>query len=205
MPSPLHTNCSGRYTGLVIIPEGYGQATFLHTGSGAPFGAACTLGFINGGDDTAAQAAEDWALSWSFWITPHLSSVINFAGCLVKLGPNDTGASALHPAADPGDQASTGVSPAVCYLIRKNTLFGGRQGRGRMFLPGPIETTVGPGGDVPSATITSLTTAFGNFFDSAVGRSQQPQLLHDSGLAPYPITGFSVDPRVATQRRRNRR
>jgi hypothetical protein len=98
------------------------------------------------------------------------------------------------------------------YLIHKRTAFGGRPGRGRMYLPGVDEGRADNTGVIPSATQSSFNTALATWLTTLAGKTNITGmwLLHDdqgagAGLSAYPITGLQLDPVIATQRRRLRR
>lgn len=189
----------------MIIPAGFGQANFLFGGISAPLGAAVTLAFSNDDGASALEVAENLGSMFAVRITPNLSSGITQTGCLVKLGPNATGPSAFEAFAALGTQAAAGLTPAVAYLVRKNTALGGREGRGRMFIPGGVESALDNSGNVISGTLAGLQAAFNNLFADMVAGFVPPVLLHNSATVPTDITSFSVDSRAATQRRRQRK
>jgi hypothetical protein len=105
----------------------------------------------------------------------------------------------------------TGVNQAsanTAYLVHKNTAFGGRTGRGRCYIPGVVEASVGPDGDLLDATQTAITTDFQAWRTEIIALDLVPVVLHGPGhgaLAPRPITSFACDGFAATQRRRMRR
>lgn len=102
----------------------------------------------------------------------------------------------------------TGVAPPnVALLVRKNTVYGGRKYRGRMFWPGILTgSEINPDGTIASATVTALQTHFNALYaDCAAGAGSRMQLLHNDGTtAPTDLASFTVQPVCATQRRRLR-
>jgi hypothetical protein len=110
----------------------------------------------------------------------------------------DTGYSAAGGNSDPG------TSPNVAYLVKKNTGVGGRKNRGRMYVPGCVETKVDSAGIV---TPTFQATLQGNFTDwqeAAAVANFTMQILHNSVVDPTVVTSLFVESTVATQRRRLR-
>lgn len=130
-----------------------------------------------------------------------------------------------------GGSAGTTFPPNVALLVRKHTNRGGRRGRGRWFVPGIVETLADNDGSVPSASIASWNTALDAYrtdLGGALlsGSPVEPLLFHNNstttttttgpgsktititegaaGPAPDVITDFTVDTKVATQRRRLR-
>lgn len=194
---------------MVAIPTGFAQVNFLFGGAALPNGAEVTLAVESTGTvDTPAELAEFMANGWSSTILTGQSSNVTFLGTRVKFGPNETGPSAEFALSSPGGAASTTVSPNTAYLVRKITAQGGRAGRGRMYVPGPNETTVNAAGQVEPATLTAQQGLWDEFYDEMTSLDVQPVLLHgpEAPLSvPTPITSFQVDSVVATQRRRLRR
>lgn len=102
----------------------------------------------------------------------------------------------------------TGMCPPnTAILIKKLTNSAGRKNRGRMYVPGTPESITDNVGDIGSSNETGFNTALGLFFNQLilVPNVLGLVLLHSDDLdAPTPITGFKVDRKVATQRRRLR-
>lgn len=208
---------------MSTIPAGFGQVTFTFNGSGVPTGAAVTLGFEVGGGVNAAIAATDFKTNWQTNMMPPLVQNTGLASVLVKLGPNDTGPSAIVASTVAGSDLSAQAPANVAYLIHKTTNEGGRRGRGRMYLPGVDETEVDQGGNVSAGKVTALQAAINAFHTQAIADGCVPYLLHEPeqvwvlvngqpkrqsvGAAPAPteIQTFPVATVVATQRRRQRR
>lgn len=200
----------------MIIPNGFGQATLLFTGINIPNGAAITWGFADVADDGADAAAEQFFDAWGAEVMTSVSSGVHLTGCLAKLGPNDTGPSALFTGDTAGSLSADSAPPNVAYLIRKNTALGGRRGRGRCYQPGITEAGLFSDGVIASATLAAIQSDADSFFSGMSVVGYPLYLLHaDSvdengepipGTAPPPtlITSLTVDPRVATQRRRLR-
>lgn len=192
------------------IPTGFAQVNFRFTGSNLPQGAEMTLGVdldLLGGQ-TPTDIGE---LVRDEWVAANIDScylnTMTMSSVLVKFGPNATGPSAVVSATAVGTATGESVPPNVAGLIRKNTGFGGRTGRGRMYLPGLPDNQVQEDGDLTPTWLTSLETVFGDFYVNLLAANCPPVLLHAPGSpvgAPMPLTGFTVDPKVATQRGRLR-
>lgn len=124
----------------------------------------------------------------------------------VKLGPSLTGPSAVAPI---GVGSLTGdlVSPNVAVLVRKLTASGGRAGRGRFYWPFIQEAAVDSSGAIGSSTLDLYQGVFTAFRNALEANDVPPVLLHGAAspiTEPSSITAFTVDGRVATQRRRLR-
>lgn len=106
--------------------------------------------------------------------------------------------------ADAGTGSAAACPQNVAVLIKKQTALGGRHGRGRTFWPGIPEGQVNSAGVIGSTALGDWQDA-ANFLEAFTDPFGPPVLLHvDASITPTPITGFLVDGRVATQRRRLR-
>lgn len=193
----------------MIIPDGFAQINAIHTGAGVPTGAEWTLGVgldtFTGTPNDLAKAFEVWLLASALYV--QVSASVTMTAVLVKFGPNATGPSSLEPANQPGTDSSEST-PAPSFLIHKNTDDGGRAGRGRFYLPGVPEIDVEIGGALSSGKATAVNTALGILKSEMEADGVIPMVLHGAGSplsTPSPITSFSCDARIATQRRRLRR
>jgi len=190
------------------IPVSYAQANFIYTGNAVPNGAQWTLGLdISASAGTPALVAADLETEYiASGIAANLSNDANLTSILVKFGPDATGPSAIE-AANVLATGGTGGVPNTAFLVRKDTALGGKAGRGRMFLPSVPEASVLQSGVLNSGVVTALQADMDSFFAGLASQGLVPVLLHgDSSplTTPTPITGFSVQSVVATQRRRLR-
>jgi hypothetical protein len=192
------------------IPAGYGQANIVFTGGAVPQGAEVTFGFMPTGlnvGDAARSALTIGNQLGTSTIMANLSSLVVATAVRVKLGPNLDGPYHERIINIPGSIVSSTVTPNVAVLVRKNTVLGGRRNRGRFYWPGLRETDVDEAGFVLTTRRTDLQADFDAFLSGLTLADITPVVLHGEAqgeLAPVPIASFSVDPRVATQRRRLR-
>lgn len=192
----------------MLIPGGYGQVNLKFTGASLPFGAQMTWGFQDVlGDDAAAEATL-FANMWDAALLDSLQcTTCVLTSVLVKHGPNATGDSAEVGTSKPGLEVGVGTSPQVALLIRKNTATGGRQGRGRMYMPGLPEIHVETSGTYDATQRAAAQTRFTDFLGDLEAAGLPMVLLHagpGSEPEPFNVLSLTVDSRVATQRRRNR-
>jgi hypothetical protein len=101
---------------------------------------------------------------------------------------------------------STAFSPPqVSFLVKKRSAVGGRKNRGRVFIPHVRESVVDFRGDVESSYRSGCQDAFDDFV-TAVGAAIEVTddvILHTNPAdTPTPITSYSWESKVATQRRR---
>lgn len=189
----------------MIIPVGFSQATLNFAGNGLANPGAVVFGMDQGGGADPDTVAEQVYGAFEATILTQLTDDITLTSCLVKFGPNTTGPSAEFAAAAIGGIGGAGSPSNAAYLVRKNTSLGGRQGRGRMYLPGVAESTTGSDGAIDPGTrdiIQDEVTTFGNLLVLA---SIPMVLLHTDATAPTPVTTLVLQGRIATQRRRLRR
>lgn len=189
----------------MIIPVTYAQVSHFFTGVGAPTGAAVTYGVdVSTVTDLSAVLTAVKNI-WDAEIMPFVSDSVTHSETLVKFGPNDTGASGTIASGAVGGDASDQGSPAVAFLIQKRTVLGGREGRGRIYLPGVPEAAIDPDGSIDGGKVTQLQTAFDDFQAALATATIDAYLLHNSATLPTPITAWNVAATAATQRRRLRR
>jgi len=193
----------------VLIPDGYAQLNFLFSGSALPYPAEVTLGVgvaeFPGGPEVAAEEAGD---IWAARISPQQNESTILTGVLCKFGPNSTGPAAEVANGTVGTLGGSGVVPNTSVLIKKITSTGGRQGQGRMFMPGYVEEKILSNGLITGANLTALQTAFDNFHADLIAADLIPVLLSAEGSpnpVPRTVSGFQVQSLVATQRRRMRK
>jgi hypothetical protein len=114
---------------------------------------------------------------------------------------------------DSGSETGAMPPPSVSLLVKKSTNLGGRQGRGRCFIPWVVqEAGVNDIGNLDGGTLSArqadATAWFEDLEDNGVTAENTPvYLLHDEplvGPAPAPtiVVGLTVDQLVANQRRR---
>ncbi len=150
--------------------------------------------------------AEEHADLWlSEFPAGNMSSGWTFLGAVLRVG-QPSGPPVVLEA--PRSVTGTGTDPVppnnCALLVRKQSTLGGRQGRGRFYVPltSTNENLVDARGMINTAHVAALQGAWDNLYDG-----MDPVLLHDStspAQNPTPITKFVVDRQIATQRKRMR-
>lgn len=189
----------------MIIPPGYAHVTHVFEGANLPYGAVTTYGVENQLPTFAEAMANNLHDDFVTRIMPRLPTEVSIVETRVKFGPNDTGAAAIYADVDAGSSVGSVASSQVAWLVRKRSSLGGRQGRGRMYLPGVRESEIGSNGAIASADVTAWDTALLNFLTDLEAAQTPMVILHNDGLTPTPVTSLSMDSTIATQRRRLRR
>lgn len=164
--------------------------------------------FVNG---TGVAAANDLFTKWSTEMKSSVTPELTFVRCelLRKAGDgfiewNSTATTVV------GSSSGAALPPNVAALIHKSTDRGGRSGKGRAFLPGLSEGAVDSAGNISAAFITQINGDLDSAFTALASSVyvDELKLWHQESISNPTgdsITGLSIDPKVATQRRRLRR
>lgn len=193
----------------MTIPAGFGQINWLLTGASLPTGAQVTMGIdVSGTTDSPADVAAFAITQWDDHFAPSIVDGYTLSGCLVKFGPEATGPSATVGTTVGGEAPGLPATPNCAYLAQKLTAFGGKAGKGRMYIPGVPEPQMDGAGNLDGTWRANLQTAL-NLSLAAFDTANVPWvLLHQAGSplsVPTPITSITVASRIATQRQRLRR
>jgi hypothetical protein len=195
----------------LVIPPGFADLAYEIRNDGDPDPWYVTCGIDLG--DTDNIPALGIALLGGFTTIMDLlnGSSQNTA---VKITVGQDGASPVRytiPRVGPGGVGGSGSAklPQNCAaLVRKNTALGGRQHRGRLFLPNVLdEGEVSHVGLIAAPMMTALTTKVDLWFDTF--EDTPMVILHNNvGVGdtpdPTPVTSLTCDNVVSTQRRRLR-
>lgn len=202
----------------VNIPPGWGVCAWGFECLGRPRNYAITCGFqpaSSGGDPNDFAAALDAA----FTLTgapagdpANMLSTYRYLGTTVTYMTDTGPLPGAHSHVVSGTAGAGGMPPNAAYLVRKVTGRGGRQGRGRMYVPpfNMSELGVNSAGIIDPSVITALTAQFLAWRAGAATGGVPLYLLHGDNKAgtidaPDVITDVFVEAQVATQRRRLRK
>jgi hypothetical protein len=190
------------------IPLGCAQVNLKFTGFAAPRGAQMTFGVdtvaLTGAVEVAEAALEAVRLSQ---FIRKLCIGISLTAVHVKMGPNLTGEMIEIPATLKGEVDQRALTPNTAILVRKSTTQGGRMNQGRFYIPGYTESGVDDAGVVLPGDVTLLQLTMDALITHLQTLEIPMVLLHgkSDGLGlPLAVTKLSVQPLVATQRRRLR-
>lgn len=191
----------------MTIPIGFAQAAYqMGSNAGGDWTAVVTIGLdVTGQSTTDALYAEAIFDAFANNILDVVSSDARVNGVTIKYGPDATGRTIEHNELVVGGVGTTGMPPNVAFLARKLTGVGGRQGRGRMFVPGVPEASVDSNGALGGTPLANFQTACTAFFNDLTSADAPPVVLHGDALPPTDMTSIVALPVVATQRRRLRR
>lgn len=114
---------------------------------------------------------------------------------------SDEGTSSL-----PGPRSDEVEAPAVAMLVQKRTGLGGRRNRGRNFWPFMLgQSDLTEAGALLPIPLADSQTAAGSFLLALEAAGVPMVLLHRGSSDATDVIAYTVDPRAATQRRRQRR
>jgi hypothetical protein len=207
---------------VVNLPSGFYQATIRMVGAAVPRGAAVVFGGLVPTTGTPTPTTVGNSVKTAFTTGTGIYSPggafttqMTIVDVLVKFGPLDIGPSAVTSiGAQAGLAGGDPVAPNTSVLVSKFTALGGHVGRGRMFLPGFVESGVGAGGLISGAQVSALQSAVDFTYNTLISQGCPMYLLHrydpagtppTSPRAPSAVTSMSVSGLVATQRNRLRR
>lgn len=201
----------------VQIPTGFAAISYAFKHTLDPDLWWTTMGNDVDQYDGDLQAIGNKALqAWWGPFQKQLSTSVSLLGVQVKLGDDSSSPPlAFIPFVGSGTNTSSKLPQNCALLVKKQSAQGGRQHRGRMFLPGILtEEEVDAVGTISDANFTSLSTDatvfFGNLnIDAPEAGPPMPMvILHntppDPAPLPTPVTHLTVDRRISTQRRRLR-
>lgn len=141
-------------------------------------------------------------------ITPAVNLLTNWTfngvSCYLQDDLGQVVGHANHPISG-GTGATSSLPQNCCTLIKKLTASAGRRNQGRFYCP-PFnlgEADVTQSGAILSARAAVIQGDWDAFYDRLVTSELAPVLFHSTGPST-PITSFSLDPVIATQRRRLR-
>jgi hypothetical protein len=195
---------------MLVIPPGFGLLSYNFTLLGDPEPMFTTIGVdvafgAVGPQDKVNQKADAWMNATT---TAQIAAGYTFIGCTIRATQGPLTAGGVYEA--PRSKAGTGGAVALpnnCSLLyKKFTARAGRNGRGRMFIPPYIggEGVIDQTGVITESVRLSIEDYLGLAMpgDDFVLLHSQPPV--GPALPPDPITGFALDRRIATQRRRLR-
>lgn len=198
------------------VLDGFAEATMIWKATTAPQQMTVSVGILDadpGGPRTAAAVAD---LMYTVFTTGGHPGAANamiddyqFLGVSVAVGSPTGDIVGQHLATINGSVTDSCVPSNCALLVAKNTALGGRRFRGRFFAPPSFlnEGAVDQSGNIVAANVTALQTQWDAVRSGMVAVQLEPMLFHQgaSAPAPTPITSFTVQSQIATQRRRMRR
>lgn len=202
----------------LIIPPGFGQVAWQWELTGDPERVVVTCGVdlasAGGGFQASCDHARD--LMAATFNAGDFSNQYTFRGAILRVGQDGAPPLIFESSITQPGTFTGAVLPQNCaLLVRKLTASAGRRNRGRMYFP-PIpmgEGSIDAVGTIDSSARTAAQTKFTALRTAMLAGGAiaiPPVILHSSEvgetvLSPTPVTSFSLDSKIATQRRRLRR
>lgn len=190
----------------LVIPPGHFNVSFQFTQAGSGQKAAFTCG-VAGPDPINHAEAEEWSEAWRLAVLPLMTADWVHDKVTWSSGAGTVKEQFLN---SPGQDQSAALIGAVAILVHKRTALPGRQGRGRMFIPGPGEGAVDGVGNLTAGRLNDWQGAINAVALAQLGNAYDAVLLHNQIAggpvppAPTPITDMQVSPKCGIQRRRLR-
>lgn len=201
-----------------LVTDKHVRLTFSFSGSNLPYRAMTAFEFVR----LDAMDPLDWMLAARQPILSacsDLHQLVSANDCVlsnltVKLGPEDAGPTMDIPVGVEGENGANACPPNVALLIRKLVPTVSGRLNGRSFYPSISEGNVANDGSIPTPALGPYQDAFDGFFTAMTeelpdGPNLEPVVFgggEDAGpVSTRQVTRFSVQPRVATRRRRLRR
>lgn len=200
------------------VPPGYDDVTWVFTCSGSTKEVTWSCGYKwNSSPPTPAETAEDiYTWSTDTGTSPFKASLMlqdwAFEGVSVSRGTSTGPLVGQYFAHLQGTAGQLSVPMNSAILMRKNSASGGRAYRGRAFLP-PIwvgEAHIDVGGNIEGAYVASVQSYMDNLFERPSSETLGGKwflyhtILDGVSLGPTELTSWSVQSKIATQRRRLR-
>lgn len=194
------------------LPIGYMQLNFKIEllGKAAPY--VFTMGAFNNPLVPGSPAEKVADLDVAVAMGNALFGANRFIGYYTYRGINATYMTETGPLPIEVNSNVTGTKPGnalpsnCAILVRKRTGAGGKQNRGRFFLPPAWigEDAVDPDGTIVGST-ADLVDHLDQLLSDMTDVGLPARLLHtDSEMTPTPITSLQLQTKIATQRRRLR-
>lgn len=200
---------------MTTPPAGYAEATIILQRVGAARQSTWTCGFddANFNSRTPLDMAIDWytqlaGATGKPYYPANMPTSWIFQGVQITKMLEDGPLTAQFLGPITGTITDTAMPPNVAVLVTKDTAAGGRRNRGRFFVPPvyPMEGSVDSGGVIGSTQLTSLRNWYTGTYNGLVSEDMVPCLFHSKApFTPTPVTSWTVQPLVATQRRRLRK
>ena len=205
------------------IPAGMGSAAFIVSGSAGTPNYVTTLGIdLTDAEGAWVHASDMINACYKNAFRAVMNSAYKLEDVLLTISDGtNLGSVSSSTAAWAGANSGTPAAISMAPIMRKQTTVIGRQGKGRMFLPGMLNGgAANSSGDLPSTFLATMNTAAGHFWDYLAlpeSRSSElfpanlldtalpPLLFHaDAAKEPTPINSFSVATKVGWIRGRIR-
>lgn len=196
------------------VPTGYGLASIILEGPDGTQPYVTTIGVGLALELSPVQVANH--VLWSYYdaFSDLTNDALRIDRVSLYVGDSTGPSGSVDSTQDggPGLRSGEMAPTAMSLILRKQTEGLGRQGRGRMFIPGVLaDGDVTAAGRIEEASVDIFVAACANFYLNLLGLGDEPEvvapyLLHSegSGVAPTLIESFGISPLVGWIRGRIR-
>lgn len=208
----------------LVIPAGYAEITHRFSLMGDPEVMTWSHGAAGVTDSTSlADAVGTWAGLFVAGPNGALSDAYTYMGATGRTDPAGSNLVFDLPEAIAGAGGADSIPQNCALIVRKRTATGGRANSGRIFQPGMLTPgDVDNAGNIAGATVTALQSTWDTFLSDGAASTFDMVLLHSKFVrdpadpppattmmanphtTPSVVTALTVEPIIATQRRRLR-
>lgn len=192
-----------------IIPPGYAECSMEFWLAGYLRPAVITQGFkINGSVGSSYNVADQFDLAFAGSFAAMFDSNVTMRNAKAVIGQDGSDPIVqVSTTQTAGTSSRESTAPALALMVTKNTNLGGRKHRGRNYMPWALaDSDVAENGAVNPTRLTSWAAALDEYMDFIIGPTSdlldEPVILHTDPTVPTPVTSFTPNPAIRTQRRR---
>lgn len=208
----------------LVIPTGYAEVTHRFSLAGDPEVMTWSHGVAGVTDSVSlGDAVGTWTGLYAAGPLGALCSAYTYLGATGRTDP--AGSNLVFDLSEsiPGTGGADSIPQNCALIIRKRTATGGRANSGRIFQPGMVAPDeVDNAGNIAGASVTSLQATWATFLSDGAASTFDMVLLHSKFVrdpadpppattmmanphtTPSIVTALTVEPIIATQRRRLR-
>ena len=196
----------------LVVPEDFGQVIVSISASGDPDPWGITFGVFKGSESDPQELVDEVAAATIAQLKQIIDPTCRIGPTTLRLTQGGVPSVWVATENTAGTSIAEARLPQNCaLLVHKRTNAPGRRGRGRIYLP-----------SVPSGIVSNTGALSGDYIDevqeilddwlAALSAEPLPTvhmwLLHNTGVSATPdpnrVTSLTLDPIIATQRRRLR-
>lgn len=192
-----------------IIPPGYAECSMEFWLAGYLRPAVITQGFkITGSVGSSYNVADQFDLAFANSFKALFDSNVTMRNAKAVIGQDGSDPIVqVSTTQTAGTSSRESTAPALALMVTKNTNLGGRKHRGRNYMPWALaDSDVAENGAVNPTRLTSWAAALDEYMDYIIGPTtdllDEPVILHTDPTVPTPVTSFTPNPAIRTQRRR---
>jgi len=188
------------------IPTGYANILIPHKHSGSARSAAITFGVENVGAFATPAAVADAV--WNAWepeVTVAVDSAVTIGPPIATVNYGGVPVTGSGTSSTVGGTGLDSIPGNGALLVQKLSILGGRQNRGRFFMPWCLqEANVDELGGIAGGTVSDYQDIFDNVLTALATEDVPMVVLHTGAGTPATVSQLVVQSTIGTQRRRIR-